>query len=264
MAKNPIFPLYYNDILGSTKTWTDEEFGAYVRLLIEQWDNGFIPNPYQNSTNELQPDFQRLTRISTSVEKNWRLLSTKFNEHEEGMKNAKLEEIRDLKRKHSEKQRQNVRNRYQKSTKQSTKNLPLEDEYENEDKDTQLGGVGEEDVEFEKLDQKALAPRMVRVFREYHPKYPIDTVADCQACLDIAYKIAKGNGWTKESATNGRMNDVLKEWRVISEFTKTDKWYKTRSLTDINKEYQRLIQSITKSNEGTKESVGRTFNADKL
>jgi hypothetical protein len=127
-----------------------------------------------------------------------------------------------------------------------------------------IGGMGDGDEDFEKLNQDALAPKMVKVFREFHPKYPIDTVADCQACLDMAYKIAKANGWTKEAATNGRMNDVLKEWRAIAEFTKTDKWYRTRSLTDINKEYQRLIQSINKSHEGNKESIGRTFTADEI
>jgi len=69
MAKDPIFPLYYNDIDRSTKTWTDEEFGAYMRLLMEQWDKGGLPK-----------DYQRLTRIATSLDKNWSLLKDKFIE----------------------------------------------------------------------------------------------------------------------------------------------------------------------------------------
>lgn len=123
MAKNPVLPLYYNDILGSTKTWTDEEFGAYVRLLIEQWDKGGLPN-----------DYQRLTRLCTSLPTNWDMLRSKFPEADGLLKNPVMEAIREKRAKHSEKQSENVRKRYQTSTKPPTKNLPLEieNEIENE------------------------------------------------------------------------------------------------------------------------------------
>jgi uncharacterized protein YdaU (DUF1376 family) len=121
MAKDPIFPLYYNDIDRSTKTWTDEEFGAYMRLLMEQWDKGSIPN-----------DYQRLTRIATSLDKNWPLLKDKFEIFDGVLKNNNLEVIREKRNKHKEKQKENVSKRYQKSTKQDTKIIPLEDEYEKE------------------------------------------------------------------------------------------------------------------------------------
>lgn len=44
MAKDPVLPLYYNDLTSSTQDWTDEEFGAFVRLLIYQWDKGALPS----------------------------------------------------------------------------------------------------------------------------------------------------------------------------------------------------------------------------
>lgn len=137
MAKDPICPIYYNDLLGSTRTWTDEEFGCYVRLLLEQWDKGFIPNPYQNSTNSLPtdiPTFVRLCRITTSVDRNWELLKTKFQESANGLQNQKMEEIRQKRNKHKDKQRTNVLSRYQNSTNppttDPTKTLPLENENE--------------------------------------------------------------------------------------------------------------------------------------
>lgn len=61
------FPLYYQRLLSSTIGWTDSEFGTYLRLLIYQFDNGFIPE-----------DLQRLSRISPGVKRNWRTLSDKF------------------------------------------------------------------------------------------------------------------------------------------------------------------------------------------
>ena len=125
MAKDPIFPLYYNDLDRSTKTWTDEEFGAYVRLLMEQWDKGFIPK-----------DYQRLTRIATSLDKNWPMLKEKVVEVDGNLQNLRLEEIRLRKSKFKEKQRDNVLKRYQKPTKPPTKpptkKLPLEIENEKE------------------------------------------------------------------------------------------------------------------------------------
>jgi len=95
MAKDPIFPLYYNDIDRSTKTWTDEEFGAYMRLLMEQWDKGGLPK-----------DYQRLTRIATSLDRNWTLLKDKFIEVDGQLKNTVLEEIRLKRDKHKEKQKE--------------------------------------------------------------------------------------------------------------------------------------------------------------
>lgn len=115
MAKDPVFPLYYNDIDRSTKTWTDEEFGAYMRLLMEQWDKGYLPN-----------DYQRLTRIATSLDRNWSLLKDKFPASDGVLKNPVLESHREKRAKHKEKQRENINKRYQKST----KTLPLEKENE--------------------------------------------------------------------------------------------------------------------------------------
>lgn len=121
MAKNPVLPLYYNDIDRSTRTWTDEEFGAYMRLLIEQWDKGSLPNNYQ-----------KLTRLATSLDSNWPMLKEKFPLVDGVLKNPVMEEIREKIRKHSEKQKENVRKRYQNSTKPSTTEIPLEVENENE------------------------------------------------------------------------------------------------------------------------------------
>lgn len=135
MAKDPVCPIYYNDLLGSTRDWTDEEFGAYVRLLLEQWDKKVIPNPYQSSTKTLPdnlPDFSRLLRICTSADKHWPLLSDKFKTVDGGLQNENMEFIREKRIRFKEKQKGNVLKRYQTSTKPPTKTLPLEEENENE------------------------------------------------------------------------------------------------------------------------------------
>jgi uncharacterized phage protein (TIGR02220 family) len=96
MAKDPILPLYYNDITRSTITWTDEEFGAYMRLLIEQWDKGCLPN-----------DVSRLSRIATSLQNTWELIKSKFKPVDCGLQNPIMEEIRLKRIKHKNYQKEN-------------------------------------------------------------------------------------------------------------------------------------------------------------
>lgn len=74
MAKGDFyFPLYYKRILTSTIGWRDDEFGAYMRLLIYQFDNGSIPS-----------ELSELARIAPSVKKHWPLLSRKFKDNGSG------------------------------------------------------------------------------------------------------------------------------------------------------------------------------------
>lgn len=96
MAANPIFPLYYNDIDRSTRDWTDEEFGCYMRLLMHQWDKGEIPK-----------DPQRLARIVTSLGSSWVQVGLKFTETEKGYINERLEEIRQERNAFNKKQQEN-------------------------------------------------------------------------------------------------------------------------------------------------------------
>ena len=44
MAKSPAFQFYVQDFLSGVKFFSAEETGAYILLLCEQWDSGFIEN----------------------------------------------------------------------------------------------------------------------------------------------------------------------------------------------------------------------------
>jgi uncharacterized protein YdaU (DUF1376 family) len=61
------FKLYYQRLLTSTVGWKDDEFGAYMRLLIYQFDKGSIPS-----------EINQIARIAPSAKKHWPLLSQKF------------------------------------------------------------------------------------------------------------------------------------------------------------------------------------------
>lgn len=78
-----ILPLFYKELNDATASWTDEEFGAYLRLLIHQWSNSCIPK-----------DMNRLKRIAESIEKHWALIGNKFEETDTGLQNIVMENIR--------------------------------------------------------------------------------------------------------------------------------------------------------------------------
>lgn len=194
MAKNPILPLYYNDLTTSTQDWTDEEFGAYVRLLIHQWRQGSLPN-----------DYQRLTRIATSLPTTWSLLKSKFQEVDGVLKNPNMEEIRAKKAAHSEKQALNVRNRYQTSTKLPTKTLPLEREKE---------------IELEKEDWLIWGNQILRCEDQFWEQMKGRVITTDE--LDSFISVATRNEWSMKTqqdfrrtlkgfkSTTGKTNGVAK------------------------------------------------------
>jgi uncharacterized protein YdaU (DUF1376 family) len=78
------FTLYYQRLLTSTVGWKDSELGAYLRLLIYQFDKGSIPS-----------DLSSIARIAPSAKKHWPLLSTKFVDDGSGrLVNKFMQEVR--------------------------------------------------------------------------------------------------------------------------------------------------------------------------
>ena len=111
-----------------------------------------------------------------------------------------------------------------------------------------------------------LAPRMVQVFKKSYPTYPEDPHSDFGSCLQIAYKIAKSNNWPKEAVNNGKMEETVGAWTEIVQFSTTDKWFSTRSISDFDKEFQRLIQKMTngRAEQTNSRVIGRDPVNDKL
>lgn len=85
MAKgNYFFPLYYQRLLTSTTGWKDDAFGAYVKLLIYQFDKGSIPGA-----------MSRIVVIAPAAKKHWALLSEKFVDDGNGnLINPIMDEVR--------------------------------------------------------------------------------------------------------------------------------------------------------------------------
>lgn len=120
--------------------------------------------------------------------------------------------------------------------------------------DESKGGVGGEGEE-RKGSHTGIGPTMVSVFKEAFPEYPVDQVLDFGSCLQIAYKIADSKKWTKEQVVNGKQAEVVSIWRQMVGYIRGDKWFSTRSISAINKQFQDVMQAI--NNNGTHQQQPR-------
>ena len=112
-----------------------------------------------------------------------------------------------------------------------------------EEEEEVIGGVG--DFESENL----IAPSMQRKFVEFFPKYPKDKDRDYPACLQIAYKLADMLSVNRSTVISANKDIILKRWGELVEFISVDKWFSTRSIHDINNEWQRIIQAYNSKEE---------------
>ena len=84
----PHFPFYPADFISKTGRLTDEQVGAYIRLLCEQWIAGDIP------LVDAHGDASALRMLSESIDKSWPSISKYFERVGNGMKNPRMEEVR--------------------------------------------------------------------------------------------------------------------------------------------------------------------------
>lgn len=128
MPKDPAFLFYPNDYVGGTMTMSFIQKGAYVDLLILQFNKG--PFTKSDIKNILRGQFEKI----------WPALEDKFI-HEEGKYyNQRLKNEIEKRKAHSLKQKENVVKRWNKSG--NTVVIPLENENENRDSGKGLQGEG--------------------------------------------------------------------------------------------------------------------------
>lgn len=85
--KDPAFLFYTKDFQSGTQDMSCDEVGAYLRLLMHQHQNGFVPN-----------DTERMMRIcgvfnETQFTKIWSRISDKFITNGDQMVNQKMSDL---------------------------------------------------------------------------------------------------------------------------------------------------------------------------
>lgn len=214
MAKDPAFLFYPNDWIGGTMGMTFEEKGAYVELLMLQFNRGHMTKHMTERT----------------VGQLWVKIEDKFRMDKQGLYyNERLDIEKEKRKKFTESRRNNISGKNQHTSILGHMTNHMENENINTNK---------------ALTNNNIAPEMFKIFKNHNPKYPNDKDKDYAACLQIAYKIAENRGWEKKDVISTKKEDVLKSWEKIVLFSVTDSWFSKRALYDLNNEWQRLIQSM--------------------
>jgi uncharacterized protein YdaU (DUF1376 family) len=237
MAANPILPLYYNDIDRSTRDWTDEEFGCYMRLLMHQWAQGEIPK-----------ETQRLSRIVTSLGSSWVTVGKKFIETETGMINEKLEKIREERLSYQKKQLENGKKGGRKPKENPTvnpnhnPNLSLHNEDENE-----IEYEIENRNDFGKpenlLNGSSIIPTSCRIWYNKFPTYTKDQHEDFSAMQKIIAFMCRQHTLTEiESEDTRRLITATIE--QISEQVSSETFWVNKPLKSIANNIQEFYNRI--------------------
>jgi len=215
MAKDPAFLFYPNDYLGGTMGMTFEQKGAYMELLMLQFNRGHMTKHMMG-----QVVGQLLDGILD-----------KFEIDEQGLYfNKRLEDEQERRKSFVNSRLNNRTGSNQYTKKEGHVSGHMTSHMENENTS---------------INYTTINPKMVEVFKRHYPHYPVDEKSDFGACLQIAYLIAKQKKWTRESVLNENLQNVLDAWEKIVQFSTTDKWYSTRSISDFLREFQRIVQSMT-------------------
>lgn len=84
MAKAPAFQLFAVDFLSDTLTWSAQELGVHLRLMMWSWDNGPVP-----------VDMKRICRIDPEAAQVWDIVGPKWIANGQGgLTNPRLEKTR--------------------------------------------------------------------------------------------------------------------------------------------------------------------------
>ncbi len=230
MAKDPAILWYYNDYLSGTEHMTFEEQGAYMRLLCKQADIG-----------HMNLDFIKKV-LGKSFKKIWQNISEKFLQDEKGdFFNARVDAEKNKRKKYSETQAQRVKDYWDKKNKDGgsveawnsqpsglvipIKDIPLENRNENESQ------------------KENVVNEMNRVFLQHFPKYFQEKENDFPALREIAYRIATMLKISKADAIGEKRPVIVRRWGEILDFVATSAWYSAKSISDLNKHFQALMQA---------------------
>lgn len=137
MAKDPAFLFYPNDYIGGTMGLTFEEKGAYMELLMMQFNRGHMTS----------------RMIGQTIGKLWDNIKDKFQVDDKGLfYNPRLEEEQIKRKRFTDSRSNNKKGTNQHSKKRGHMTSHMEDENENEDKDENLKGSMREKINFSDLE----------------------------------------------------------------------------------------------------------------
>jgi uncharacterized protein YdaU (DUF1376 family) len=219
MAKDPAFLFYPGDWLGGTLGMSLEEKGAYLEILILQFNRGHM-------TSHI---------IGQVIGQLWGQIKHKFIQDEGGLW---FNERLDIEKKNREtftaSRKNNLKgnNQYTKKTghKDGHMTSHMEDEDINENESINKGE-----------NEKLLIPKMFSIFKTHLPNYPGSKEKDFKHLLSIANFILEQSGNT--GPPTKFVNEITEAWEPICLVIKKDNFYSQKSLSTISNHIQEILQN---------------------
>lgn len=231
MAKDPAFLFYPNDWLGGTTGMSLVEKGAYMELLVMQFNKGAFTLA------------QAKKILNGHFEDTWEVLKEKFTEQDGKFFNERLQ-IEKEKRQHNAKKNKERIEKYWDDKKKNTngntnvytKPIPIENENENEN-EIENTSKGKESVKEKPLEPEQieifLIPELKKVWQKKFPHYSFldkKKQEDFTALREIAECLSEKN---KIDCDIG----VIVPFTQFADFISNDSFYKTYSLKQVSTHY---------------------------
>lgn len=112
------------------------------------------------------------------------------------------------------------------------------------DKEQDEGGVGE-------TIHSGIVPDMASQFVELNPAYPFDRLVDYPSLLEIGGKILKWQKLGGQITDRENSEKIKLRWGEIIVHIRSDGHFKKYSLSQINKHFQSIVQSLTAEPHGS-------------
>jgi uncharacterized protein YdaU (DUF1376 family) len=235
MAKDPAFLFYPNDWLGGTLGMTFEEKGAYMELLMMQFNRGHM-------TSHM---------IGQTVGQIWVNIKDKFIQDEKGLwYNVRLEIEKEKRKKFTESRRNNVlgENQYTKSNKKTAKNnghmnghMTIHMENENESENESVNkDFGKSENLFE---NPQIIPTICRNWYSSFPTYTKDQSEDFKAVMKIVSFLQKQNDITDINSPPNRELIITTVGRII-ECVAQEQFWVNKPLKSIANNIQEFLNKI--------------------
>jgi len=238
MAQDPAFLFYPNDYMGGTMGMSFEAKGAYMHLLILQFNNG--PFTLEQARIELNGSFDRI----------WAAIWKKFIEEDGKFFNKRLQEEKEKRMAFTDSRRKNLKKKEDKPHMVPHMEPHMENRNENRNRDeddNQKGGTGE--------NTEMLVPKMMTVWKESNPDYPVSYDEDYPALKGIAHFICRQEKIKYQPTEPPVVEKILQAWGILSNWIAQDSFHKTFSLKSINRNIQTISQKVR--HESTNPKAGK-------
>lgn len=224
MAKDPAMLWYASDYISGTHGMSFEEKGAYMDLLMLQFNRGHM-------TEHM---------VGQAVGQIFGQIQYKFKKDKEGLwYNERVDREKELRKSFVNSRKNNLsgKNQYSKKTGHTTSLM----------EDVNILSISID----EKL-EKMIVKEMMAIWMKLKPRYKSEEGLDFTACLDIAYRIGAELGIDKSKiillGNTTNLNDllILEKWEEYINFILTDNYFNGLTLNGVanKKNWHSILNKI--------------------